>query len=123
MTVSSSSPIREGTTNSRLEIQIIVTIPRWSTIFLFIWFVVQLAVAWVRAKRAETGVGSSLLPHALIAAALSVVFVRDLFEYVPIWIDAPLVILVLIAILIALVLLRVRLKRYLINTWLEQEME
>jgi len=121
--VSSSSAILEATANWLLEIQSIVTIPRWTTIFLFIAFVTQLAVAWVRAKHAETGFRSALLPQALIAAAISVVFVREFFEYVPIWIDLPLAILVGVANLIAMVLFMFKLKRYLRAQWLEQEKE
>ena len=58
-----------------------------------------------------------------MSAAMSVVFVREFFEYVPIWIDLPLAILVVVAILIAVVLLLIKLKRYLKAQWLEHEKE
>ena len=100
-----------------------MTLPKWSTFGIFVAIVANFLVSWVRAKHAEKGFRSALLPNALMAGGMSVVFVRDFFSDVPIWIDAPLAVLASSVILIALVLYLIKLKRFLINAWAEQEKE
>jgi len=88
---------------------------------MFVVLVTQFVVAWVRERRAKEGFRSALLSKALMAGGMSMIFVREIFRDVPLWIDAPLVILVSLVCLITFVLYLIKLKRYLKNAWTEQE--
>jgi hypothetical protein len=94
-----------------------MTIPGWSTIGLFLTLVVQFVLSWDHAKKTGKSFREAVLPGALIAGGCSIPFAREFFGNLPVWIDAPLVILYSLIILFALGLLLVRLNRYLKDAW------
>ena len=94
-----------------------MTLPKWTTIGLFIALLAQLALSWTQAKHNEKSLRSAVLPNALMAGGVSIIFIREFFKEIPIWIDATLVILVSIIMLLAVGLLLLQLKRYLKNAW------
>jgi hypothetical protein len=59
----------------------------------------------------------AILPSALIAGGASIIFVREFLGDLPVWLEAPFVILCMLLILTALALLVVQLKRNLKDTW------
>jgi hypothetical protein len=95
----------------------LMIIPRWSTIGIFVVLVVQFIVLWLQAKKTGKSFRAALLPGALVIGAVSIILVRELFGDLPVWIEAPLVILCLLLILIALALFMVRLTRFLKESW------
>lgn len=95
----------------------LIVIPRWGTFGLLGLLILQLIVAWRHAKKTGGGFRSTLLPNALAAAAVAIIFVREWFAYVPVWIDAPLVIVCLLLLLTAFLLWGVWLKRYVQEAW------
>jgi hypothetical protein len=94
-----------------------MTIPRWSTIGLFVWFVMQFILSWLQAKKADKSFREAVLPNALLAAAFSIIFAREFFSDLPIWIDAPFALALSLIILFGIGLAAVRLKRYLKEAW------
>ena len=94
-----------------------MTIPRWSTIGLFVALLLQFILSWVQAKTTGKSFREAVLPSALIAGGVSITFAREFFGDLPVWIEAPLVILCSLLILMALALLLLRLKRYLKAAW------
>ncbi len=105
-------------------LEALVTIPRWSTIGLFVAIVVQFVFWWVQAKKTGKSFRSAVLPNALLAGAVSTAFAREFFAELPIWIDATLAILALLATLIAVGLWLVQLRRYVKDAWrLEEKKE
>jgi hypothetical protein len=94
-----------------------MTIPRWSTIGLFVGPVVLFILSWLRAKETGKSFRAAVLPYALMAGAGSIFFVREFFGDLPLWIDAPLFLLCSLIILIVLGLQLFRLKRYLREAW------
>jgi peptidoglycan/LPS O-acetylase OafA/YrhL len=91
--------------------------PRWSTIGLFVFFVIQLIMSWFQARRTGKSFRAAVLPNALMAGALSIIFVREFFGDLPLWIDAPILILCCLIILVYVGLGLVRLERYLKEAW------
>jgi len=94
-----------------------MTTPRWSTVGLFLALVLQFILSWAQAKKTGKSFREAVLPGALIAGGVSIIFAREFFNELPVWIEPPLVILCSLLILIALVLLLVRLKSYLNGAW------
>ncbi len=94
-----------------------MTIPRWSTIAFFVVVVMQFILLWLQAKKTGKDFREAVLPSALLAGTVSIIFVREFFRDLPLWIDAPLVILCFLVILIVLGLWLVRVKRYLKDAW------
>ena len=92
-------------------------IPRWSTIGLFVGLVVLFALSWLRAKKTGESFRAAVLPNVLMAGAGSIFFVREFFGDLPLWIDAPMLILCWLMILIVLGLGLVRFKRFLKEAW------
>ena len=94
-----------------------MTIPRLSTIGLFVALVTQFVLAWVQAKKTGKSLREAVLPNALVAAAISILFAREFFGDLTPWVEGPLAILCLLLIVIALALWLVQLKRYLKDAW------
>lgn len=94
-----------------------MTVPGWSTIGLFVASVFLFISSWVQARKRGKSFRSAVLPNALLAGAVSIIFAREFFADLPIWIDAPLAIVVCLVILIGLGLLLLRLRRYLVASW------
>jgi uncharacterized membrane protein YoaK (UPF0700 family) len=94
-----------------------MTIPRWSTIGLFVGLVMQFILSWLQAKKTGKSFREAVLPSALMAGAFSIIFAREFFGDLPIWIDAPIAILFSLIILFVVGLAAVRLKRYLKEAW------
>jgi len=92
-------------------------IPRWSTMALFVALVAQFIVSWLQAKKTGKRFRDSVLPNALAAGAVSIIFAREFFSDLPAWIDAPITILCLLLILMAVGLWLVQVKRYLKEAW------
>ena len=92
-------------------------IPRWSTIVVFVLIVIQLIRSWFQARRTGKSFRAAVLPDALIAGIISIIFVREFFGDRPLWIDLPIVILCSLIILTVLGLGLVRLKRFLKEAW------
>jgi uncharacterized membrane protein YoaK (UPF0700 family) len=95
----------------------LMIIPRWSTIGLFLMLVIQPLLFWLQAKKTGKHLREAVLPNALMAGAVSIIFVREFFGDLPVWIEAPLVILCSLMILFVVGLAAVRLKRYLKEAW------
>ena len=91
--------------------------PRWSTIALSVALVAQFILSWLQAKKTGKSLREAVLPNALIAGAVSIIFVREFFGDLPVWIDAPNTILCLLLIIMALGLWLVQLNRYLKEAW------
>ena len=94
-----------------------MTIPDWSTIGLFIGPVVLFTLSWLRSRETGKSFRAAVLPYALLVAAGSIFFVRGFFGDLPLWIDAPIVVLCSLIILILLGLGLFRLKRHLQGAW------
>lgn len=92
-------------------------IPRWSTAGLFILLVIQFLRAWIEARKAGKNFRSTVLPSALIAGGMSLIFVREFLGNLPSWIDATLAILVSLIMLAASLLAAVQLRKYLKTAW------
>jgi hypothetical protein len=92
-------------------------IPRWSTIGLFVLLMIQFVLALAHAKKTARSFREAVLPNALVAAAISIVFAREFFGDLTPWVEAPLAILCLLLILIALGLWLAQLRRYLNGLW------
>ena len=95
-------------------------LPKLTTFAMFLAWVTQLVVAWVWERRGKRAF-RSILHLALFAGAMLVIFVLEFFRDIPDWIEAPLMILVLATLLIAIALDVIKLKRYLKSAWTEQE--
>ncbi len=91
--------------------------PRWSTIGVFVMVVIQFILSWLQAKKTGKSFREAVLPAALIAGAVSIIFVREFFGDLPVWVDAPITILCSLIILFVVGLAVVRLKRYLKEAW------
>lgn len=89
-----------------------MVVPRWGTIGLFVSIIVQFILSWARAKKTEKSFRAAVLPSALMAIAVSMIFVRFFFEEVPVWVDAPLLIFCFLLISIVLALWIVQFRRY-----------
>lgn len=92
-------------------------IPRWSTIGLFVLVVVQFILSWLQAKKTGRNFREAVLPSALIAGAVLIIFVREFFGDLPVWIDTPIAILCSLIILFLVGLAVVRVKRYAKEAW------
>lgn len=99
----------------------LIIIPKWSTFFLLVFIILQLILAWRGARKTGKKPRSALLPNILASAAMAIVFVREWFGNIPVWIEAPLVVICLLLILIAFVLWGIWLKRYLRDAWRLEE--
>ncbi len=95
----------------------LMTIPRLTTIVLFVALVVRFILSWIQARKTGKSFRGAVLPNALMAGAVSIILVREFFGDLPVWIDAPILILCFLLILIALGLWLVRLKRFLKESW------
>jgi hypothetical protein len=94
-----------------------MNIPRWSTIALFVMVFVQVILSWLQAKKTGRSFREAVLPGALMAGAVSIIFVREFFGDLPVSIDATITILCSLTILFVVGLAVVRLKRYLKEAW------
>jgi hypothetical protein len=94
-----------------------MTIPRWSTIGLFVCVGMQLILTWLQSRKTRTNYRKSVLPAALLAGAVSIIFVREFFDDNPRWFDIPVAILLSSILLWLLGLSAVRLTRYLKESW------
>jgi protein-S-isoprenylcysteine O-methyltransferase Ste14 len=92
-------------------------IPRWSTIGLFTLVVIHFIVTWLRAKKTGESLREAVLPAALLAVAVMIVFVRGFFDDLAIWIDAPILTLCSLIILFLVGLTVVRSWRYVTDSW------
>src|SRR5437868_13220238 len=92
-------------------------IPRWSTIGLFLVVVMQFILMWLQAKKTGKNLREAVLPSALLAGTVSIIFVREFFRDLPLWIDAPIAILCSLIMLFVLGLWLAQLKRYLKGAW------
>ena len=54
-----------------------MTIPRWSTIGLFAAVVMQLILSWLQAKKTGRSFREAVLPSALLASGVSIIFLRE----------------------------------------------
>ena len=100
-----------------------MTLPKWTTIVIFVAFLVQFVVAWLEAKRSGKGFRSAVLPNALMAAGMSIIIAHEVFKDIPAWIDDSLAALALLLFLLAGAGFLIRLKHYLKSAWHEQERE
>lgn len=94
-----------------------MTIPRWSTVGVFVVLVIQFILSWLRATKTGKSFRAAVLPDALIALAVSMLFVRAFFGDLPVWIDAPIAFICGLVILFLIALAAVRLKRYVTEAW------
>jgi len=97
-----------------------MTIPRWTTIVLFAGVVMNFIMTWLQAKKTGTSFRESVLPSALVAGAVSIIFVREVIGDIgdrPRWIDIPFLILLSSIISYLLGLSAVRLTRFLRESW------
>jgi protein-S-isoprenylcysteine O-methyltransferase Ste14 len=94
-----------------------MTIPRWTTIGLFVGLVMQFVLSWLQAKKTGKSFREAVLPNALLAVAFSIIFAREFFPDVPMWIEVPILILLSLIILFIVGLAAVRLTRYLKDSW------
>ncbi len=94
-----------------------MTIPRWSTIAFFVLVQMQFILSWLQATKTNKSFREAVLPNALLAAAFSIIFIREFFGDFPIWIDAPFALALSLIILFGIGLAAVRLKRYLKEAW------
>jgi protein-S-isoprenylcysteine O-methyltransferase Ste14 len=92
-------------------------IPRWSTIGLFVVVVMQFTLSWLHAKKTGKTFREAVLPSALLAVSVSIIFARECFGDLPLWIDAPIAILSSLIILAVAGLAAVEVKRYLKDAW------
>lgn len=92
-------------------------IPDWSTIGVFVMVVIQFILSWLLAKKTGKNRRGAVLPAALIAGAVSIIFVREFFGDLPVWIDAPIAIVCSLIILFLAGLAAVRLKRFVKDAW------
>ena len=100
-----------------------MTLPQWTTFVILVSMIVQFVVAWLQAKRSGKSFRSAVLPNALMAVAMSIVFAHELFREVPAWIDDSLALIALLLFLSAGVGFLVQLKHYLKNAWHPQQKE
>jgi hypothetical protein len=92
-------------------------IPRWGTTGLLVLLVIQFILSWIQARQTGKSLRSKLLINALMAGSVSLIFAREFFGDLPLWIDATVVVLVSLMILVGLGLETLRLKRYLKSAW------
>lgn len=92
-------------------------IPRWSTIGLFVTLVTQFVLAWLQVRKTGKGFQGTVLPNALAAGAVSIIFAREFFGDLPAWLDAPITILCLLLMVMAVGLWLVRFRLYLKEAW------
>jgi uncharacterized membrane protein len=92
-------------------------IPRWSTIGLFALLVMQFILSWLQAKKTGKSFREAVLPTALIAGAVSIIFVRESFGDLPVWIDAPIAILCCLIILCLASLAVIRFRSFVKEAW------
>jgi CDP-diglyceride synthetase len=95
-------------------------IPRWGTTGLLVLLVILFILSWIQARQTANSLRSRVLINALLAGGVSLIFAREFFGELPLWIDVTLPILVSIIMLVALGSGLVQLKRYLKSaSWLE----
>jgi Kef-type K+ transport system membrane component KefB len=58
----------------------LVILPKWTTFVIIAAFLVQFVLTWLQAKRSGKRFRSAVLPNALMAVAMSIVFARELFK-------------------------------------------
>ena len=92
-------------------------IPRWSTTGLFIALVMQFILSWLQAKKTGKSFRGAVLPNALAAGAVCIIFVCEFFGDLPILLAAPVTSLCLLLLLMAVGLWLVQLTRYLKEAW------
>jgi hypothetical protein len=92
-------------------------IPHWSTIGLFVVVVIQFILSWLKAKKTGKNLREAVLSEALIAGAVTIILVRAFFGDLPVWIDAPILIVCSLIILFLVGLAAVRLKRFAKDAW------
>ena len=94
-----------------------MTIPPWTTIGMFAGVNLNFILTWLHSKKTGKGIRESVLPAALAAGAVSIIFVREFFGDAPLWIDVPAMILLSSILLWLVGLSAVRLTRYLKEGW------
>src|SRR5215470_1420692 len=91
--------------------------PRWTTIFLFAFGVMQFILTWLQSRKTGKSPRETVLPAGLFAVAVSIIFVRELFGDTPRWFDVPVAILLWSILLWLFGLWAVRLIRHLKERW------
>jgi hypothetical protein len=94
-----------------------MTIPRWSTIGVFVALALQFILSWLQARKTGKGFREAVLLNALLAGAIAIIVVREFFGDLPKLIDALIAILLSLIILFVVGLAAVRLNRYLKESW------
>jgi hypothetical protein len=94
-----------------------MVIPQWSTIGLLVVFVMQLILVWRDANKTGKSLRTDVVPSALMAVAMTIIFVRSFFEDVPKWMDPPLAIFTFLILAIVLTLRIIQFKRYMKTAW------
>jgi len=89
-----------------------MNIPPWSTTGLFVCLVIQIITFWLIAKKRGKSIREAVLPSALLAGGVLVIFLRELFANVPHWLDVALGIVGSLIILLVLGLWLIRLKGF-----------
>ena len=92
-------------------------IPRWSTIGLFFGLVLHFILSWRQARKSGKSFRDAVLLNALLAAVFLIIFIRGFFGDFPLWIDAPITLLLALIILFSIGLATVRLSRHLKAAW------
>lgn len=92
-------------------------IPHWSTIGLFVALVTQVVLAWLQIRKTGKGFREVVLPNALAAGAVSIIFAREFFGDLPAWVDVPITILCLLLMVMAIGMWVVQFRRYLKEAW------
>jgi len=98
-----------------------MTIPRWTTIGMFAFGVMHFILTWLQSRKTGTSYREKVLPAALFAGAVSIIFVREFFGDTPRWFDIPIMILLSSIILWLFGLWAVRLSRHLKESWRLQD--
>ena len=91
--------------------------PRWTTVVLLAAAVMQSILAWLQSRKTGKSRRETVLPSALFAGAMSIIFVRELFGDTPRWFDVPVAILLWSILLWLFGLWAVRLSRHLKESW------
>jgi len=92
-------------------------IPRWGTTGLLVLLVIQFILSWIHARQTGNRLRSRVLTNGLMAGCVLLIFAREFFGDLPLWIDATTVVFVSLMILVGLLLETLRLKRYLRSAW------